>query len=91
MASSLALLLLFWQWRPLGGTVWGAFKIYIAGAWDAMIVLFRGYAWVGTSSWTRLVSGFKTCWCQPAKPAQSAGRLNLRAVFVYAHGFVWST
>jgi protein-S-isoprenylcysteine O-methyltransferase Ste14 len=45
LASSLALLLLFWQWRPLGGTVWdvqndlGASLLYAAYAFGWMLVL----------------------------------------------------
>ena len=45
LASSLALLLLFWQWRPLGGTVWevqngiGVSLLYAAYAFGWMLVL----------------------------------------------------
>lgn len=38
LASSLALLLVFWQWRPLGGTVWEAESVLARG------VLYGGYA-----------------------------------------------
>src|SRR5215471_20301116 len=38
LASSLALTLLFWQWRPLGGLVWSVSSI--AG----QILLYAGYA-----------------------------------------------
>jgi len=46
LASSLALLLLFWKWRPLGGTVWevqnsvGASLFYAAYAFGWALVLF---------------------------------------------------
>jgi methanethiol S-methyltransferase len=45
LASSLALLLLFWKWRPLGGTVWevqnslGASLLYAAYAFGWALVL----------------------------------------------------
>jgi len=45
LASSLALLLLFWKWRPLGGTVWevqnslGAALFYVAYAFGWVLVL----------------------------------------------------
>jgi len=45
LASSLALLLLFWKWRPLGGTVWevqnslGASLFYAAYAFGWVLVL----------------------------------------------------
>ena len=45
LASSLALLLLFWKWRPLGGTVWavqnnlGASLLYAAYAFGWVLVL----------------------------------------------------
>jgi protein-S-isoprenylcysteine O-methyltransferase Ste14 len=45
LASSLALLLLFWKWRPLGGTVWevqnglGASLLYAAYAFGWTLVL----------------------------------------------------
>src|SRR5262249_55641334 len=45
LASSLALLLLFWQWRPLGGTIWevqnslGASLFYAAYAFGWALVL----------------------------------------------------
>ena len=42
LASSLALLLLFWQWRPLGGVVWDV------GDPAARAVLYGGFA----SGWT---------------------------------------
>lgn len=38
LASSLAMLLLFWQWRPLGGTVWVAESSVGSG------ILYGGYA-----------------------------------------------
>jgi protein-S-isoprenylcysteine O-methyltransferase Ste14 len=42
LASSLALLLVFWQWRPLGGTIWD-----VQQAWGQTL-LYAGYAfgWV---------------------------------------------
>jgi protein-S-isoprenylcysteine O-methyltransferase Ste14 len=42
LASSLAMLLLFWQWRPLGGTVWDVQSQL------ARLLLYGGYAfgWV---------------------------------------------
>jgi protein-S-isoprenylcysteine O-methyltransferase Ste14 len=46
LASSLALLLLFWKWRPLGGTVWeihnalGQSALYAAYAFGWAVVLF---------------------------------------------------
>jgi methanethiol S-methyltransferase len=45
LASSLALLLLFWKWKPLGGTIWevqnglGASLFYAAYAFGWMLVL----------------------------------------------------
>jgi protein-S-isoprenylcysteine O-methyltransferase Ste14 len=45
LMSSLALMLLFWQWRPLGGVVWqvesfeGAAALYALGAMGWLIVL----------------------------------------------------
>lgn len=38
LASSLALLLLFWQWQPLGGTVWTVESSIVRG------LLYAGYA-----------------------------------------------
>lgn len=46
MASNLALILLFWQWRPLGGTVWdvqnsvGASALYAGYAFGWALLLF---------------------------------------------------
>jgi methanethiol S-methyltransferase len=46
LASSLALLLLFWQWRPLGGIVWDVHH-EVAGA-----VLYGGFAF----GWTLVLA-----------------------------------
>jgi len=49
LASSLALLLLFWQWRPLGGVVWdvqhdvGRAVLYGGFAFGWMLVLFTTF------------------------------------------------
>lgn len=49
LASSLALLLLFWQWRPLGGTVWevdsdaGATLLYLSYAFGWALVLLATF------------------------------------------------
>jgi protein-S-isoprenylcysteine O-methyltransferase Ste14 len=41
LASSLALLLLFWQWRPIGGTVW-AFR---GGAEEVLLYSVFAFGW----------------------------------------------
>lgn len=49
LASSLALLFLFWQWRPLGGTVWevqnelGKMLLYGGFAFGWLLVLFTTF------------------------------------------------
>src|SRR6266700_6184808 len=49
LASSLALLLLFWQWRPLGGTVWdvqneiGSALLYGGYAFGWALLLFATF------------------------------------------------
>jgi len=49
LASSLALLFLFWQWRPLGGTVWdvqnevGKTLLYGGFAFGWLLVLFATF------------------------------------------------
>jgi protein-S-isoprenylcysteine O-methyltransferase Ste14 len=49
LASSLALILLFWQWRPLGGIVWtveneiGRALLYAGFAFGWMLVLFTTF------------------------------------------------
>jgi protein-S-isoprenylcysteine O-methyltransferase Ste14 len=49
LASSLALLFLFWQWRPLGGTVWdvqnelGKVSLYGGFAFGWLLVLFSTF------------------------------------------------
>jgi len=49
MASNLALMLLFWKWRPLGGTVWavqnsvGAALLYAAYAFGWALLLFATF------------------------------------------------
>ena len=49
LASSLALILLFWQWRPLGGVIWNAEST------TARVLLYGGYAF-GDRKSTRLNS-----------------------------------
>lgn len=50
LASSLALALLFWQWRPLGGTVWNVTSpvpqalLYLAYAFGWTLVLLSTFA-----------------------------------------------
>lgn len=49
LASSLALLLLFWQWRPLGGTVWavgsefGTALLYFGYGFGCLLVLLTTF------------------------------------------------
>jgi protein-S-isoprenylcysteine O-methyltransferase Ste14 len=54
LASSLALLLLFWQWRPLGGVVW---QVESAAAQVVLYALFAG-GWLTVLISTFLINHF---------------------------------
>jgi methanethiol S-methyltransferase len=52
--SSLALLLLFWKWQPMGGVVWSVENLY---GWMALEALF-GFGWVTVLVSTFLINHF---------------------------------
>ena len=57
LASSVALLFLFWQWKPLGGSIWNVQSL--AGK----LALYGGFAsgWLHWYWWPRLPSVTLTC------------------------------
>ncbi|RZU42046.1 methanethiol S-methyltransferase [Edaphobacter modestus] len=52
--SSLALLLLFWKWQPMGGVVW---RVESISAWAALIALY-GLGWLTVLVTTFLINHF---------------------------------
>jgi protein-S-isoprenylcysteine O-methyltransferase Ste14 len=54
LASSLCLLLLFWQWRPMGGTIWDVQD----PAGRAILYAFFGFGWLTVLVTTFLINHF---------------------------------
>jgi methanethiol S-methyltransferase len=84
VASSLALALLYWQWRPIGGTVWA---LDHAAAQVVLCVYFAG--WVMVVASTFMLSHFELFGLSQAYAAfrdRAAPAIQFRAPLLY--GFV---
>jgi protein-S-isoprenylcysteine O-methyltransferase Ste14 len=81
LAASLLLVLLFWLWRPIGGTVWSLSGPYAAALWAVYIA-----GWVAAVGSTFLIShsdlfGLRQAWLNTRRVRYSPPTFRQRGIY----------